>query len=362
MKKKTLLTVLVTMLALSVSAQIKIEVSETVELMSILSRTAGFQEYHTDKAGQYTKDTEAWFSPYKEHPIISYYQGLRSDHSVSYDAVMSMAIHLEIQQGKVCFLGEKSDLDERWENVDIDDFMLRLNQFYTDTRFHAFFEQQSNFYQEGLKSFEENVMSYFHQDWYGQFYGTESTERFHIVIGFTYGDLNNGVARQLKGHPKEVFAICGYTLSPTTNQPAWDAALLIHEFNHSFVNPLLDNPTNVALLQKIGMKLFQLSQPEMEKQAYRGWETVINESVVRAAVFIYMLDNKLVSKSTSNFMFNETWRKGFRWLPELVTSLRYYASHREQYPTLNDYYPEIARCLNSYFTTEAERLNKPLQQ
>ena len=359
--KKTIITALLLILTLGATAQIKVEVSEAVELMSILSRTADFREYHLDMAGQYSKDTEAWFAPYKGHSIVSYYQGLRNHHDISYDAVMSMAIHLDVDKGKVKFLGEKSDLEERWKNVDIDDFIIRLNQFYTDTRFHEFFEQHHSFYEEGLKSFEENVMSYFHQDWYAQFYGTEATERFRIVIGFTYGDHNNGVARQLKGQPREAFAICGYKLNPVTNRPVWDAALLIHEFNHSFVNPLLDNPAHVAMMEKIGMKLLQFSQPEMEQQAYNDWKIVVNESVVRAAVFIYMLDNNLVNKNTANFMFSETWRRGFRWLPELVTSLRHYAGHREQYKTFGDYYPEIARCLTKYLEDEVERMQKPLK-
>ena len=42
------------------NAQIIVEASETVELMAILSRTAGFREYCMDMGGQYTKDTEAW--------------------------------------------------------------------------------------------------------------------------------------------------------------------------------------------------------------------------------------------------------------------------------------------------------------
>ena len=47
-------------------SQIKSEVSETVELMGILSRTAGFEEFSNDLAGQYTKDTEAWFAQYRD--------------------------------------------------------------------------------------------------------------------------------------------------------------------------------------------------------------------------------------------------------------------------------------------------------
>jgi hypothetical protein len=361
MNKKIIITALLAVMAMGAFAQTKVEVSETIELMSILSRTAGFREYNTDLAGQYTKDTETWFAPYKEHSIIAYYQGLRENHGISYDAVMSMAVHLDINKGKIMFLGEKSDLDERWQNTDTDDFVAQLNQFYADTRFHEFFEQHRTFYDDGLKDFEANVLSYFRQDWYARFYGTEVTEQFRIVIGFTYGDHNNGVTRQLKGQPREVFSICGYKLNPTTGQPFWDAAILIHEFNHSFVNPLLDNAANAALMEKVGQKLFQFSKSEMEQQAYVDWNTVINESVVRAAVFIYLLDHKLVNRNTSQFMLDEMYRRGFRWMPELVTALRHYASHREQYKTLNDFYPEIARCLGKYVDDETGRIVKALK-
>ena len=188
---------------------IKVEVSETVELMAILSRMAGLREYNMDMAGQYTQDTEAWFSPYKGHPIIAYYQGLHNNNSISYDAVMSMAVHLEITKGEVRFVGDKTDLEKRWQDVDIEDFMKRINQFYTDTRFHKFFTEHSAFYDEALRTYEANVMTYFHQDWYPKFYGTEPAEVFRVIIGFTNGGGNYGANRHLPGQAKEVFAICG---------------------------------------------------------------------------------------------------------------------------------------------------------
>jgi len=49
--KQTILTILFALLTISAMAQIKSEVSETVELMGILSRTAGFQEFSNDLAG-----------------------------------------------------------------------------------------------------------------------------------------------------------------------------------------------------------------------------------------------------------------------------------------------------------------------
>ena len=113
MTKKTLICllfivyILLLLVTMGVSAQIKVEVSETVELMGILSRMAGFQEYCHDMGGQYTKDTEAWFAPYKTHPIINYYQELRAKFGISHDAVMTMAIHIAIDGGKQKFLADE---------------------------------------------------------------------------------------------------------------------------------------------------------------------------------------------------------------------------------------------------------------
>lgn len=364
MKRSTILVIFSLFLMMETEAQIKVEVSESVELMSILSRTAGLREYNMDMAGQYTKDTEAWFAPYKDHPIIAYYQGLHNNHSISYDAVMSMAVHLDIDNGKVKFLGEPSELEKRWNGVDVEDFIARLNLFYADTRFHEFYKKHRTFYEEGLKAYEANVMSYFHQNWYARFYGTAPTERFRVVIGFTNGGGNYGPSRQLAGQPKEVFAICGYYLDPTTGQAfangANQASTLIHEFNHSFVNPLLDNVTNTALIETTGKRLQQLSKLGMERQHYLNWQTVVNESIVRAAVILYMLDQGFGSRQVSNEMTEQVCRD-FRWMPELVTALRRYATQREQYPTLGDFYPEIVSCLNQYVEGELARMREALR-
>ena len=63
--KKILLMAVLALFAMTMQAQVKVEVSEPVELMSILSKIAGFEEYNMDMAGQYTKDTEAWFAPFR---------------------------------------------------------------------------------------------------------------------------------------------------------------------------------------------------------------------------------------------------------------------------------------------------------
>ncbi len=357
MKRRNFILFLFAFVSMAGQAQLKVEVSEAVELMSILSRTAGFEEYSKDLAGQYTKDTEEWFAAYREHPIIPYYKEIRAKYGIGYERVMNMAVHLEIAKGKVKLIGNRAELNEGWQNVNLDEFIALLNKFYSNTHFHKFFEQHSAFYDEGVKEYEKNVMSMFHQDWYNRFYGMDSSELFHVIIGFTYGDNNNSVHRQLEGKPRESFAIMGYWI----NRTSWDATLLIHEFNHSFVNPLLDDAANRAMMEKIGTKMLQFAQPAMERQDYNNWEIVINESIVRAAVYVYLKDYNLVSRGTVYFMLEEVWHKGFQWIPELVGCLRDYTIQREKYKTLNDYYPEIAKCLTQYLNNEGNRLQNALR-
>ena len=354
--KKTIITALILILALGATAQVRVEVSEAVELMGILSRTANYEEFSSDFAGQYSKDTEAWFAPYKSHPTVAYYQDIRNKHGIGFERVTNMAVHLDIEKGKVKLIGDRKELTDGWQDIDLDEFVKRLNKFYADTRFHEFFEQHQAFYDEYLKAYEANVAVNIHPEWYSRFYnGTEPTEQFRIIIGFTYGTTNNGASRQLPGQPRELFAVCGYRLNPTKGRPYYDTSLPLHEFNHPYVNPLLDNAANAAAMQEPGQRLLQLAQSEMEKQHYPLWQTVINESIVRAAVILYMHEQGFQQEMVLKFLALQMMSEGFPWTFEVVSALNYYAAHRDQYKTLNDFYPEIARCLSKYIDLQTAR-------
>ena len=360
--KKTIIMTLLVIITLGAAAQIKVEVSETVELMGILSRTAGYEEYCHNAAGQYSKDTEEWFAPYKNHPTIPYYQGIRAKYGISYEKVTNMAMHLDIEKGKVRLVGDRTELNNGWQNVDLDDFVSRLNQFYTDTRFHDFFDQHQAFYAETVQWYQNNLIPIFHPEWYGRFYyGTEPTETFRVIIGFTHGYNSNGIWRQLPGKPREVIAVCGYYLDSAKRGPKFDGTILIHEMCHSFVNPLLDNDANAAMMQNIGQKLLRLSQSAMTRQAYNNWQIVVNESLVRASVIIYLIDNGFNKNVAANVLSSEMTNNGFLWMPELVAALRQYAACRDKYRTLNEYYPEIVHSLGKYLEAETARITKVLE-
>jgi len=52
---------------------------------------------------------------------------------------------------------------------------------------------------------------------------------------------------------------------------------------------------------------------------------------------------------------------GFNWMPEMVTALLDYSSHRNKYPTINDFNPQIVKVMNKYLDNEQKRLDKALK-
>ncbi|WP_302024181.1 DUF4932 domain-containing protein [uncultured Prevotella sp.] len=110
--------------ALDTKAQtIEPEVNENVELMSILARMAGYPEYKMDMAGQYIKDMDEHFKSQTKHPAVQYMKELRNKYGISFDAVMSMAIHLNNLSGTFSLIDEEvPTLEKRWGKVDKTEF------------------------------------------------------------------------------------------------------------------------------------------------------------------------------------------------------------------------------------------------
>jgi hypothetical protein len=364
--RKTVLTLFLICLASNIvkSQDIEPQVSEPVELMGVMAHTAGYQEYCMYNGGQYDADIDAHFKPYAQLPAVKLMQSLRAKYGISYDAVASMGIHLNIDaNGKISLLEEdENTLEKRWNEVDKTEFLAQLQNFYTETHFHDFFLKHKTLYDVALRNYKDKVLKLFDQQWYKSFYGKNAQESYQVIIGFCCGGGNYGTNRHVKGTEKEDFAIVGYTVDKD-GTPSYDdsyLSTLIHEFNHSFVNYLLDeetNPANVQAMQKAGDLLFRTSGWAMQSQAYSNWQTVVNESLVRAAVICYMLDHKFPRSTTVRSELLMQIQRNFRWMPGLVKVLRRYEAKRTQYPTFESYYPEIIKFFDTYTTQEEENIN-----
>lgn len=332
-------------------------VDEQVELMSIVARLSGFDEYCGEQAPGYLADIRRDLAPHASHPLIAFMKGEARRQGVSYDAVMSMAIRLRQHEGRFALVDEQHPgLDNRWKKIDKERFLELLSDFYAESNFHAFFEAHRPVYDRAAEVFRDSVLAGFDPAWYAAFYGTAPEERFRIILGISNGYGNYGVSRRLRGRPKEVCSIVCYR-ADSLGTPAYNAKshlpLLIHEFNHSFINPLLERHSEA--LRPVAEYLLDQSRYVMRAQAYGTWQTLVNESLVRAAVIRYMLDTGCPAAEVAAEMTAQLAR-GFRWMPELVEALGDYSAHRDEYPTLDAFYPRLIRAFERYADDERRRV------
>ena len=130
---------------------------------------------------------------------------------------------------------------------------------------------------------------------------------------------------------------------------------LVHEFNHSFVNPLVNNPKYHAEIEKAGNKLFTLSRKVMSRNAYSNWQSVINESIVSLAVILYLMDNEIEKEKIRHSIIEEM-SAGFYWMPEMVNCLQYYTNNRYTFPTFDSFYPVIIEFFQNLSDNQTEKI------
>lgn len=355
----TIIALVITTFSSAQSFTIKAKYDERVELMSILCHLAGYREYNMNMGGDYITDIDRYFSNVKNHPAVEMMVSLRNKNGIGYDSPMFFAVFLDKKNGSFVLSSDDVIPERRWNGVDLKHAIETINDFYVKSDFATFFEQHTAFYQTICNAYDSTIISKFNLNWYEQFYGVPPTDNFEVVIGFACGGGNYGPSRQLPNCPRDVYAIVGYALDDNgkpyfESEPETFFNTLVHEFNHSFVNPLTAD--NSAQMEDTGKELMRFSENVMRKNAYSNWQTIINESIVRAAVVLYNIDNGASSDTVRQLVIDEM-ATGFYWMPELVKCLQSYSKNRDKYPTFGTYYPVITASLKSYVDELSEKVD-----
>jgi hypothetical protein len=311
-----------------------------VELLSIVFHLAGNPEYNMGRLDGYTRDIDRYFGPYKERPAVVLAKRLADQNGVAFDAVMAMAVSLS-QPPELMPRVPFSDSvpDPRWGAQNAELFATNLQNFYKDTKAEMFFRQHAAFYAEAERRFD-GVLRGFDAGWFAKFYGVDEQPQFHVLLGLNNGGGNYGPRVVYPDGHQEFYAVMGAWSADATGSPAFNAEYLptvIHEFNHSYVNPVVGQAwpqfVNTAAV-------FRAVADPMQQQAYGSPETLVDESLVRADVILYFEDRG-DAKRTIDRMIIDQQARGFVWMDELVALLREYQANRSRYATFAAFMPRV---------------------
>ncbi|HRH42255.1 MAG TPA: DUF4932 domain-containing protein [Pyrinomonadaceae bacterium] len=329
------------------------KVDQRVELLSIVARLAEYDEYVNNDFKIYAADVDKYFAKYKQHPAIEFARKIRESNGVGFDAVASMAVHLNPNlTPKITF--SEGTPDKRWTKKGAEEFVKLLQQFYKDANCETFFKSHAELYKTAEERFQ-TLLNKVDFAWYKAFYGEIPKGSFNLYIGLLNGGGNFGPKVVFPDGREESFAIIGTWKMDEKGLPIYTDDVLptiIHEYNHSFINHLVY--ANEQVLSAAGEKVFKPVEDKMAAQAYTSWKTMMLESLVRAAVVRYLFDH---DKSAYLQEITVQQNRYFLWIDELSVLLGTYENSRKTYPTFRSFMPMVT----AYYTDLAKRIGDKVE-
>ncbi|HEY5934898.1 MAG TPA: DUF4932 domain-containing protein [Kofleriaceae bacterium] len=317
------------------AATTEVRVDRRVELISILFRLGGGDEYRLAPPSPYLADVEKAFRPFADHPAVAATRELKAKHSISFDAPMHLAIRLDDKLALIDEAGVRTG-DPRWKDVDVAGYVAKLREFAEASKFDAFVTAHAAHYAAVADKLRKAVDAEQPVAWFDSQFGPRQSTRYIVVPGLLNGSRNFGLQAKRADGTIEMFQILGVT--GTDGMPATDddsVGLLVHEMAHSYVNPLFEQ--HHGKLAASGAAIFALVEKRMRAQQYMTWQTTLNEAGVRALTVVYMGVKK--GQEAGRIALKQELRNGFVWTDELARLI--FRRDLKQTPTVTDLMPDI---------------------
>jgi hypothetical protein len=217
---------------------LRVVVDPRVELLSLIFRLAGNPEYNTARVASYAQDAEKQFGKFRGQGVVKLAQNLHDTRSVSYDAVMSMAIHLtdaEQVKLKLPLQPWPEGLDQRWTAPDVSNFLTAAQQFVKDSSFQEFIEQHRPLYQTSVTRMQTLMEKEAHLEWFDGYFGRRPQASFTVALELLNGGGCYGPHFRAADGREELYCVLGVWQTDKQGLPEFtrDALpIVVHEFCH----------------------------------------------------------------------------------------------------------------------------------
>lgn len=364
MKNRLFLLILGFILTLSTFAQepVKAHFDECLDLMSVVWRLTGANEYNLCMAEQYAKEVDIAFGSFQSHPVVQLARKYRSQSGISYDAVAAYGLHLTINESNEIVLRDiyqegSDDSFDRWSEAQKQAFLKPLNDFYRESQFHNWYTKQQNTYERVEEAFD-NINKHIDYSWFSNFFGPQKGSEFHVVLSLLVGPHNYGCSAKLKNGSNilnPVIGCCRIDDEDNINFNENDVLpIIIHEFCHHYCNPL--NLQYWSLMSKTAQQVYQLKEDELNRAAYGSSIIMMNETFVRAAVIRYMKTHYPTINDVELIRNEE--QNGFLLTQTVCNALKRYEQNRNQYNTMSDYMPTLSDAINHFSIRDYKKTQK----
>ncbi len=339
--------------AVTTESGLRISVDPRMELLSIVQSLADFANKGmmiSEGALDYTDDVKHHFSGMRNHAAIKQYERMARE-GFSFDAPPKLMLYLT------------DDLDDIADFASLDDgiirraggkryimnFITELRNFRDESGFNAFYNAHSDYYQRLVVDTAAKLDT---GDCLGaliEYFGIEQSSYNLVLVPLNSGGYGATLANAA-GRP-DVYAI----IPPPSRSTESLVSFIWHEFGHSYVNAL-----SAIYRHQLNQyaHLFNPIEDRMRKQAYGGWETTVNEHIIRAMTS--RLNARAYGDESGLAELQGHLSRGFVYIEPLYEALLDYEDNRETYPTFADFFPNLIGTFAEFSEADPEAIEARL--
>ena len=320
-----------------------ITVDPRMELLAVVQHFSSWAPGgHIKSKTTYKDDIDHYFEAFKDHPAIACIESLVSA-GFTHDA-------------PVAFMLYHSDPPEFVQKNPYSDYLIgrargeenlieftdALRDFALKTNFMRFYQAHKALYDTLIAEVKSLLEGKAYIQVLEDFYG-ESRNSYDVILPPLFAGGYGITVESKKGYDiygvigpcslrdkRVTFACLGYLES-----------IILHEWSHSFVNPLVDQNLDRF---KESIALFEPIKGMMRNQAYPSWRISLYEHIVRACE-IHIRAN-LYEDFKKDKPLRRQEGKGFWYISYVDSLLDVYETQRKQYPTFSQFVPVIANRLS----------------
>jgi hypothetical protein len=312
-----------------------ISVDPRIELIGVIQYLSGYT-LRTRGDFAYVHDVEEHFRDFNDHEAVTLFRDM-SDQGFTFDVVPRTLLSLSGPPELREQAGFSNDIVlKAGGEANLARWLESLRLFARESRFMDFFETHQAFYDSVVANttpaWEAAV------DTMEAYLGTELTD-VNLVLAnlFHRGGFSTLLGR--RRHPVAV-AVIG-PLGTEHDLPVFgDPPRIGRMVWQSFFEPTVSRLTHehrdwLAATDS----LYEPISDDMNALGIQTWEQTVNEHIVRALMIRFATHQ--LGPGVGRTAFQAESRRGFRYLPAVWNELNQYELHRDEYPTLADFYPRL---------------------
>lgn len=325
-------------------SELKIRIDERIET---LYSVAYFNDYFlvTKHDNIYKQTLGSKLQKLKTHKAVQLFDSLSKNYNFSYFRTVEWIL----QYSNFPDFKKVKNKADNYATVSgnkeylLEEFKEELIKFNQDTLFQKYIKAVQPLNERVLSQVKNSPSIKKLPVYLEEYYGKKLSSYNLIISPLLHtGGFNSEIINE-KGE-KEVYALLGpngeIDFVPYFDRDFIETDLILHEFGHSFVNPLIEKyEKEVSLLSS---KYYSKQLQENGKiQGYDQWKYVFNELLLRATTIRITQQRFGTEKAEELLKFEKS--VGFNLVEEIVLILKEYDLNRTKYKTFEEFYPVLIK-------------------